>query len=214
MFKSIPSQKYIVMFHSLRCFSKSLSSWTVMVFLEWFYLLLVANALVSDPAAHLNTGIHQVWTVNLILMNGELDLDDQIITGKHCRSAATAALRPPTCPVTWGRSTSARRLTVRYRQKFYATRLEVNWDKPSPKLSLTFHFLDLTLREFGHDWFYWLDHGILTWIYDCILFFRIGAWTVTIFVQRTCLVTAASSPARGTQCVVGDGYDYFWFYYF
>ena len=30
-----------------------------MVFLEWFYLLLVANALVSDPAAHLNTGIHQ-----------------------------------------------------------------------------------------------------------------------------------------------------------
>ena len=30
-----------------------------MVFLEWFYLLLVVNALVSDPAAHLNTGIHQ-----------------------------------------------------------------------------------------------------------------------------------------------------------
>ena len=30
-----------------------------MVFLEWYYLLLVANALVSDPAAHINTGIHQ-----------------------------------------------------------------------------------------------------------------------------------------------------------
>ena len=45
--------------HFSSCFSKSLSSWTVMVFLEWYYLLLVANALASDPAAHINTGIHQ-----------------------------------------------------------------------------------------------------------------------------------------------------------
>ena len=36
---------------------------------------------------------------------------------------------------------------------------------------------------------------------------------MTIFVQRTCLVTAASSPARGTLCVVGYGHDYFLFYY-
>ena len=37
---------------------------------------------------------------------------------------------------------------------------------------------------------------------------------MTIFVLRTCLGTAASSPARGTLCVVGDGHNYFWFYYF
>ena len=36
---------------------------------------------------------------------------------------------------------------------------------------------------------------------------------MTIFVLRTCLVTAASSSARGTLSVVGDGHNYFWFYY-
>ena len=41
------------------CISKSLSNWTVMVFLEWYYLLLLAKALVSDPSVHLSSGVHQ-----------------------------------------------------------------------------------------------------------------------------------------------------------
>ena len=39
--------------------SKSLTSWLVVVVLEWYYLLLLANSLASDPARHLNTGVHQ-----------------------------------------------------------------------------------------------------------------------------------------------------------
>ena len=31
----------------------------MVVVLEWYYLLLLANSLASDPARHLNTGVHQ-----------------------------------------------------------------------------------------------------------------------------------------------------------
>lgn len=39
--------------------SSSLTSWLLMVCLEWYYLLLIANSLSSDPASHLSTGVHQ-----------------------------------------------------------------------------------------------------------------------------------------------------------
>ena len=31
----------------------------MMVCLEWYYLLLIANSLSSDPASHMSTGVHQ-----------------------------------------------------------------------------------------------------------------------------------------------------------
>ena len=39
--------------------SSSLSSWLLMVSLEWYYLLLVANMFSSDPTKHLSSGVHQ-----------------------------------------------------------------------------------------------------------------------------------------------------------
>ena len=39
--------------------SSSLTSWLLLVSLEWYYLLLVANMFSSDPTQHLSTGVHQ-----------------------------------------------------------------------------------------------------------------------------------------------------------